>query len=79
MDIITPSLLRNVYVSQFICFIWTFYTYYIFVVAFDGVYEYEPTILEGCDPDRNAEYHARIEAEVEALIYEYVQNTPSED
>ena len=42
----------------------------------DEVYQYEATVLEGCDPDRNAEYRADIEAEVEALIYEYFQNAP---
>jgi hypothetical protein len=32
------------------------------------VYQYEPTIVEGCDPDRNAEYRTHIEAEIEALV-----------
>ena len=44
--------------------------------ALDSVYRYEPTILEGCDPDRNAEYRSHIEAEIEALVNEYFENAP---
>ena len=42
----------------------------------DEVHLYESTVLEGCDPDRNAEYRAHIEAEVQALIHEYFENAP---
>ena len=42
----------------------------------DEVHLYESTVLEGCDPDRNAEYRAHIGAEVQALIHEYFENAP---
>jgi hypothetical protein len=45
-------------------------------IPLDSVYQYEPTILEGCDPDRNAEYRTHIKAEIEALINEYFENAP---
>ncbi|CAI8019333.1 hypothetical protein GBAR_LOCUS11630 [Geodia barretti] len=44
-------------------------------IPLDSVYQYEPTILEGCDPDRNAEYRTHIEAEIEALLNEYFENS----
>ncbi|CAI8052043.1 Hemicentin-2 [Geodia barretti] len=43
--------------------------------ALDSVYQYEPTELEGCEPDRNADYRTHIEAEIEALINEYFENS----
>ncbi|CAI8037260.1 hypothetical protein GBAR_LOCUS20824, partial [Geodia barretti] len=40
----------------------------VVVQSVDSVYQYEPTELEGCNPDRNAEYRTHIEAEIEAVL-----------
>ena len=32
---------------------------------------YDPTVIEGCDPDRNTEYRLNLLTHTEALIAEY--------
>ena len=44
----------------------------------EEVYKYEATELEGCDPERNAEYRMIIAAETKALISEYISNHDNE-
>ena len=47
-------------------------------IALTGPYQYEPTVVEGCDPERNEEYRTAIEDEVDALISEYFSMVPDE-
>ena len=44
------------------------------LTALDSVYQYEATVLENCDTDRNAEHRTHIQAEIEALIHEHLEN-----
>ena len=45
----------------------------------EEVYQYEATVLEGCDPERNAEYRMIIAAETKALISEFFSNSESSE
>ena len=72
-ECICEFLYTAVYIFIRNVFIIYYYIWYIFFpsIAIEGVYQYEPTVLRGCDPERNAEYRINIEAETEALISEY--------
>ena len=53
-------------------------TFPLVYIALDLPYIYPPTIVDGCDPERNEEYRMNIQAETDALINEYF-NVLSED
>ena len=72
-----PTLLKNAYVR--LCQ-WNF-NFNLPFIALDPeeVYQYEATVLEGCDPERNAEYRMIIAAETKALISEIFSNSESSE
>ena len=75
-----PTLLKNAYVR--LCQ-WKLTCTHILLpfIALDPeeVYQYEATVLEGCDPERNDEYRMIIAAETKAMSSEFFSNSESSE